>query len=62
MVKGEDLTGARTLGSMYDMDSIEVIDKENNTYRITATQILEILKKFDFSQTKAKKYYYLKLI
>ena len=55
MVKGVDLTGARTLGS----NSIEVMDKDKNTYRITATQILEILQKFDFSQTKARKYYYL---
>lgn len=58
LVKGEDLIGARTLG----MQSIEVMDKNKDTYRITTTQVLEILKKFDFSQTKAKKYYYLKPI
>ena len=59
MVKGIDLVGARTLKSMYDMDSIEIMDKDKNTYRITATQILSLLQKHDFSQVKAKKYYYL---
>lgn len=61
MVKGEDLVGARTLGSMYDMDCIEITDKNNLTYRISATQILAVLQKFNFEQKKAKKYYYLKL-
>jgi hypothetical protein len=59
MVKGNDLIGARTLGSMYDMNSIEVTDKNNLTYRITAGEILGILKKLNFEQKKARKHYYL---
>ena len=59
MVKGVDLVGARTLGSMYDHNCIEIMDKDKNTYRIKATEILSLLQKHDFSQTKGRKYYYL---
>lgn len=62
MVKGEDLIGARTLGSMYDNDCISLKDKDGNDYRISATQILEALQKFSFSERKARKHIYLSLI
>jgi len=61
MVKGVDLVGARTLGSMYDHDCIELTDKNGLNYRISATEILSILQKFDFEQRKARIHYYLTL-
>ncbi len=61
MIKGEDLIGARTLSSMYDHQNIEIMDKNNKTYRISATEILAILQKFNFSETKARVHTYLSL-
>lgn len=62
MVKGVDLVGARTLGSMYDHNCIEIMDKNNLTYRISATEILAILQKFNFEQKKARIHSYLTLV
>lgn len=61
MIRGVDLIGARTLGSEYDRNTIELTDKDNLSYRISALEILNILKKFNFEQKLARVHYHLTL-
>ena len=61
MIKGSDLTTARTLGSRYDMDSIEIMDIDGKCYRIKTYEILKALKNLNFESKKEKVHTYLTL-
>lgn len=60
MVKGEDLTVAHTLKSMYDHDCIEVHTRSGR-FRISCDVIMKALKKFNFNETKLKVHTYLSI-
>ena len=53
----------RTLGSMYDMNSVEVTDKEGNHFRIKVDEFLKLLNnpKVTVTEEKSRKHTYLKL-
>lgn len=58
-VKGSKITYARTLGSMYDNNSISVYVKDKE-YRIKAMDLLPLLNSVDFVEEKARTHTYLK--
>lgn len=62
IIRGKNIVGAWTLGSQYDNNSIEVIDDDDNCYRIRTKDILKALKKYNFKKTKAQVHFYLEII
>lgn len=61
MVKGEDLTVAHTLKSMYDHDCIEIHDRQGRRFRISCDVIMKALKKLNFDETKLRVHTYLSI-
>lgn len=61
MLSGKELTGARTLGSRYDHNCIELTGRDEKHYRISADVILEALKQCNFETRDARVHTYLTL-
>ena len=59
-IHGRDLTDVRTLKSMYDMDSVEVM-KGKKPYRIKVTEFMKLVWGVKFTEHKSKKHTYLEV-
>jgi hypothetical protein len=61
MLKGDQVTGCRTSGSRYDMDSVEVCIGDR-WYRMKAFEVAKALKKCEFTERKAIRHTYLEVV
>jgi len=58
IIDGISLDEVKTIGSMYDMDSIRVFI-DGNEYRLKAKLLAGVLAEFKFTAKKARKHTYL---
>ena len=62
IIYGRDIESIRTLGSMYDNNSVHAILKDGTECRIDANVLLEMAKGQRFVGLKARKYVHLKTV
>lgn len=61
-VKGKNIVNAHTLGSMYDHDCIGLVDKAHKEYRISASELIKMIKHFEFNSELARVHTYLYVV
>ena len=60
-IEGQKITKIRTLGSWFDMDSIELIDDKGNRFRMKVKELYKIINDLMFQVKQKKKYKYLEI-
>ena len=61
MMKGKDITNCYSIGSMYDNNSIIVLNGDKH-YRLKCNEILKIIKNYEFTEKKARTNTYLEVV